>query len=139
MSIQERILRLCADAGISRHGAGKRLSTISGVSVKTANKWLNGITIPTLSSLIPLAAYFGVRAEWLATGQGDPYVSGKVINVHALLSDEVAKTGACSKQVISDLKTITLAALNGELQQHDKQLLARIVERLEQRVHLKAA
>lgn len=139
MSIQERILTLCTDAGFSRHGAGKRLSNITGVSVKTANKWLNGVTAPTLSSLIPLATFFNVRPEWLLTGTGDPYSTGKVVNAHALLSDEVIKTGNCSKLVISHLRIITLAALNGELVQYEADALARIVERLERKGHLKAA
>lgn len=138
-TIQDRIIKLCEDAGISRHGAGKRLSRIANVSVKTGNKWLNGETAPTLASIIPLATFFGARAEWLATGEGDPYVQGKQVNVYALLSDEVAVTGDCSKLVISQLRTITLAALNGELQQQDKELLARIVDRLERKRHLKAA
>lgn len=138
-SIQYRIIKLCEDAGINRHGAGKRLSKIANVSIKTGNKWLNGETAPTLASIIPLAIFFGVRAEWLATGQGDPYIQGKPVNVHALLSDEVARTGACSKLVISQLRMITMAALNGELLQHDKALLERIVERLERKNHLKAA
>lgn len=139
MSINQRLITLCDDAGIARHGAGKRLAIIAGVSVKTGNKWLNGITVPTLSSLVPLASFFGVRAEWLLNGIGDPYVIAKMVNTHALLSNEVTASGACSKLVISNLRTLTLAALNGELLQQDVDALERIIERVKQRSHLKAA
>lgn len=133
MSIQQRLLRLCEDAGFARHGAGKRLSKIANVSVKTGNKWLNGSTSPTLQSLIPLAMFFGVRAEWLMHGEGNPYLIEKPVNVHSLLSDEVVKTGACSKLVVCHLRIIALAALNGELIQCDADALSRIVERVQKK------
>lgn len=138
-SMQERILKLCLDAGMSRHGAGKRLARIANVSVKTGNKWINGVSSPTLTSIVPLATFFGARAEWLATGKGDPYLTDKPVNVHALLSNEVAQTGDCSKEVINHLRIISLAALNGDLVQADKDLLARLVERLQRKQHLRAA
>lgn len=137
--MKDRLLQLCADAGISRHGAGKRLSTVANVSVKTANKWLNGDTLPTLSSIMPLAAFFGVRAEWLLHGQGDPYVVAQLVDQHSLLSEPVTRTAACSKLVVHHLRIITLAALNGELSKVDNDALARIVEHLDKRNELKAA
>lgn len=137
--MHNRIIRLCEDAGFKRHGAGKRLSKIANVSVKTGNKWINGQTVPTLSSIIPIASFFGVRTEWLLTGEGEPYLSEKPVNVHALLSEEVAKTGDCSKLVIKNLTIITLAALNGDLVQYEADVLARMVERLQRKQELKSA
>lgn len=140
MTMQNRIIKLCEDAGFKRHGAGKRLSKITGVSVKTGNKWINGVTVPTLASIVSLSSFFGVRTEWLLTGDGEPYIGkDKPVNVHALLSDEVAKTGDCSKIVIHHLREISLAALNGDLVQYDVAVLARLAERVRRKQQLKDA
>lgn len=139
MGITERLQELCDDAGMARHGAGRRLSLIANVSVKTGNKWINGQSLPTLQSILPLAKYFKINVEWFLTGEGDKYTGAKPIESHALLSDYSVQSSNCPKGVISNLRHIAKAALDGDLVQQDVELLNRIAQRLQSKSQLRAA
>lgn len=134
MSISLRLQELCDDAGMLRHGAGSRLANIAEVSVKTANKWLNGTSIPTLPSILPLAKFFRVSSDWLLTGEGDKYLGAKPVDSQALLSDYNVKSSNCPKGIVHALRVISKAALDGELLQYDAAHLMRIAERIESRL-----
>jgi transcriptional regulator with XRE-family HTH domain len=134
MSISLRLQELCDDAGMLRHGAGSRLANIAGVSVRTGNKWVNGMSIPTLQSILPLAKFFRVSADWLMTGEGDKYLGEKPVDSHALLSDYNVESSNCPKGIVHALRVISRAALDGELLQFDAAHLMQIAERIESRL-----
>lgn len=71
----ERLSSALLGIGMKRHGAGKRLADLTGVTVKAANKWLNDETIPSRKNLESISKETGVRIEWLEYGVGNKYDS----------------------------------------------------------------
>lgn len=74
MSLQEfggRLLRLMAINSISEAEILLQLS----VDQNTYDKWVTGQVVPSESDVTMLEGYFGCNRRWLASGEGEPYVS----------------------------------------------------------------
>jgi transcriptional regulator with XRE-family HTH domain len=70
MDFASRLKEALDDVGQnSGHGAGSDLARRFRVSAVSANAWLNGTNMPTPERARQLAAYLGVRFEWLYFGQ----------------------------------------------------------------------
>lgn len=67
-----RLKRSLAAKGIDQWGAGARLAEIAQVTPKAASKWLNGESLPGPAKMQAIAAFLGVKIEWLqhASGSG---------------------------------------------------------------------
>lgn len=67
-----RLKQSLAAKGIDQWGAGARLAEIAKVTPKAASKWLNGEALPGPAKMQAIAAYLGVKIEWLqhASGEG---------------------------------------------------------------------
>jgi transcriptional regulator with XRE-family HTH domain len=63
--VQERIFALMEREGINAVELGKA----TGVSNKTISAWKNGGKEPSANSIIKIAEYFGVTADYLLTGK----------------------------------------------------------------------
>jgi phage repressor protein C with HTH and peptisase S24 domain len=67
-----RLKQSLAAKGIDQWGAGARLAEIAKVTPKAASKWLNGEALPGPAKMQAIAAFLGVKIEWLqhASGEG---------------------------------------------------------------------
>lgn len=68
-AIARRIEELRIKKDIERRGLGTRLSEITGVTRKAANKWLNGENAPKADHIRKIAQFFGVNTSWLEYGE----------------------------------------------------------------------
>jgi phage repressor protein C with HTH and peptisase S24 domain len=66
-----RLKKSLAAKGIDQWGAGARLAEVAKVTPKAASKWLNGESIPGPAKMHAIAAFLGVRIEWLQHASGD--------------------------------------------------------------------
>lgn len=66
----ERVRAAYVAAGLNRHSAALQL----GVAYSSLNNWENGRSVPDTASLVPMAKTFGVRVEWLLTGEGPQFL-----------------------------------------------------------------
>ena len=70
MDFAARLKEAMTDAGHSiGYGAGSKLARRFKVSVPSATAWLNGINLPEPPRARALAAFYGVRFEWLYFGE----------------------------------------------------------------------
>ena len=67
----ERINILIDKAGLNNN----QLSKAIGIHPTSINNYRSGITFPEPLRLDKLASFFGVRKEWLKTGDGDKYLN----------------------------------------------------------------
>ncbi len=74
----ERLNKALNNVGFPKKGAGRQieLANIFGVSQKGARKWLEGESIPKFTRLQEIALHFGLRVEWLASGEPPMYRPG---------------------------------------------------------------
>lgn len=71
MDFATRLKEAMADAGDDAgYGAGSRLARRFKVSVPSATAWLNGRNLPDPPRARRIAAFYGVRFEWLYFGEG---------------------------------------------------------------------
>lgn len=63
-----RLKEAAADAGLKEWGLGKRLADAGKVTPKAASKWLNLESMPDRMTMLRLADFLKVRAEWLEHG-----------------------------------------------------------------------
>lgn len=63
-----RLKEAAADAGLKEWGLGKRLADAGKVTPKAASKWLNLESMPDRLTMLRLADFLKVRAEWLEHG-----------------------------------------------------------------------
>ncbi|RNF52968.1 helix-turn-helix transcriptional regulator [Marinomonas hwangdonensis] len=68
-AIARRIEELRIKRDIERRGLGTRLSEITGVTRKAANKWLNGENAPKADHIRKIAQFFNVNTSWLEYGE----------------------------------------------------------------------
>jgi phage repressor protein C with HTH and peptisase S24 domain len=69
-TIAKRIEELRIEAGLERRGLGSRLSEITGVTRKAANKWLNGENAPKADHIKKIASFLNTTSSWLEYGEG---------------------------------------------------------------------
>ena len=67
----ERINILIDKAGLNNNQFSKKI----GIHPTSINNYRSGITFPEPLRLDKLASFFGVRKEWLKTGDGDKYLN----------------------------------------------------------------
>lgn len=71
MDFAIRLKEAMTDAGDDAgYGAGSRLARRFKVSVPSATAWLNGRNLPDPPRARRIAAFYGVRFEWLYFGEG---------------------------------------------------------------------
>ena len=73
--IAKRLEELRLRSEIPRRGLGSRLSELTGVTRKAANKWLNGENAPKADNLKVLAKFFGTSSSWLEYGENHERIS----------------------------------------------------------------
>jgi transcriptional regulator with XRE-family HTH domain len=99
----ERVRAAYQAAGFNRHSAALEL----GVAYSSLNNWENGKQTPDVASLVPMAAKFGVRIEWLLTGTGPQFVDPS-LNVEENEADRERReryTAAVEEYLASPLAT----------------------------------
>lgn len=57
------------------NGNKSEFARVVGVTISSLERWLNGESDPSRSNLVSLANAAGVNIEWLATGEGSPYIN----------------------------------------------------------------
>ncbi|OEY70358.1 helix-turn-helix domain-containing protein [Rheinheimera salexigens] len=125
-SFSKRLLESVEGVGIKRHGAGNWLAVLTKVTVKAANKWLNGESIPRRENLEIIAKSTKVRVEWLQYGEGaktTSYVNENISDLDALIQLATPRTQ-------TELLKIAEAAADGRLTEDDVKLLKVIADRL---------
>lgn len=128
----DRLLKAVERAGIKRHGAGMWLASFTDVTVKAANKWLNGESVPRREKVEKISAKTGVRSEWLMFGNGQmtvQYSPFDMINEESPEPFEALMTKATPRTQI-ELEKIAEAAADGRLTEDDIKLLKAIADRL---------
>ncbi|MBV2127948.1 hypothetical protein [Arsukibacterium indicum] len=128
----DRLLKAVERAGIKRHGAGQWLASFTDVTVKAANKWLNGESVPRREKVEKISAHTGVRSEWLLFGNGqmtNQYAQADMVNEDIPASLEALLTKATPRSQI-ELEKIAEAAAQGRLTEDDIKLLKAIADRL---------
>lgn len=128
----DRLLIAVEKAGVKRHGAGMWLASFTHVTVKAANKWLNGESVPRREKVESIASHTGVRAEWLLFGNGqmtNTYNSASSVSEASPLDLEKLITKATPRTQI-ELEKIAEAAADGRLTEDDIKLLKAIADRL---------
>lgn len=128
----DRLLLAVEKAGVKRHGAGMWLSSLTHVTVKAANKWLNGESVPRREKVESIASHTGVRAEWLLFGNGpmtNTYNSEFSVSEPSAHELEKLITKA-TPRTQAELQKIAEAASDGRLTEEDIKLLKAIADRL---------
>lgn len=74
-AIARRIEELRVKKDIERRGLGTRLSEITGVTRKAANKWLNGENAPKADHIRKIAQFFEVNTSWLEYGEENEHLN----------------------------------------------------------------
>lgn len=121
-----RLLQALDGVEIERHGAGKWLAVLTEVTVKAANKWLNGESMPRREKLETIAQKTGVRVEWLQYGKGSKLANIENNNISEL--DALLQLATPRTQ--TELLKIAQAAADGRLTDDDIKLLKIIADRL---------
>lgn len=108
----DRLNELLRANNIERHGAGSDLAKLTGVTVKAANKWLNGETEPHKKKIDVIAQHFGVSPSWLSYGEST--MDQPAQRIHHSLTDteayEVNETGATYDLFVPYFEEVQLAA-----------------------------
>ena len=128
----ERLLVAVERSGVKRHGAGMWLASLTEVTVKAANKWLNGESVPRREKVEKIVSSTGVRAEWLLFGNGqmtNAYSSASSVSEPSPLDLKKLITKATPRTQI-ELEKIAEAAADGRLTEDDIKLLKAIADRL---------
>jgi len=122
---KDRLSEALLLVGVRRHGAGKWLADLTNITVKAANKWLNGESEPSRKNLKLIADATGVRPEWLQYGTGSSHHLGESKNdeFEELLSLSTPRTRV-------ELLKIAQASVDGRLTDDDIALLTQIADRL---------
>lgn len=121
-----RLLEAIEAKSIKRHGAGNWLASLTGVTVKAANKWLNGESQPRREKLEIIAKTTGVRVEWLQFGVGSK-IDNEVPNTEKTI---IELLNFATPRTHKELIQIAKAAEDGRLTEQDVQLLKLIADRL---------
>lgn len=128
----DRLLIAVERAGVKRHGAGIWLAKLTDVTVKAANKWLNGESVPRRDKIEKISLKTGVRSEWLLFGNGqitNQYIQPDAVKENLNVSIESLMTKASPRSLI-ELEKIAEAAADGRLTEDDIKLLKAIADRL---------
>ena len=108
----DRLNELLKANNLERHGAGSDLAKLTGVTVKAANKWLNGETEPHKKKIDVIAQHFGVSPSWLAYGESTMDRPAK--RIHHNLTDteayEINEAGATYDLFVPYFEEVQLAA-----------------------------
>lgn len=75
--------QLCKNKGVSPNGVAKELSIASG----TVSEWKKG-RVPQNATLLKIADYFGVPADTLLEGDGNPPEDARLISLMKTLTAE---------------------------------------------------
>lgn len=111
-AIARRIEELRVKKDIERRGLGTRLSEITGVTRKAANKWLNGENAPKADHIKKIAQFFDVNTSWLEYGEST--MDRPAQRIHHSLTDteayEVNEAGATYDLFVPYFEEVQLAA-----------------------------
>jgi Helix-turn-helix len=66
----KRLSEVLTEQGREERGRPKYVADICGVKKQSGQKWLAGISLPTMDHAIQIAEKLGVCVEWLLTGRG---------------------------------------------------------------------
>lgn len=111
-----RLKKSVAAKGIDQWGAGARLAEIAKVTPKAASKWLNGEAIPGPAKMQAIAAFLGVKIEWLhhASGDGPDLASGPASPEPASTAADKVREMLAGKGLPDEIRQKLLAIADGE-------------------------
>lgn len=111
-----RLKKSVAAKGIDQWGAGARLAEIAKVTPKAASKWLNGEAIPGPAKMQAIAAFLGVKIEWLqhASGDGPDLASGPASSEPASTAADKVRKMLAGKGLPDEIRQKLLAIADGE-------------------------
>jgi phage repressor protein C with HTH and peptisase S24 domain len=111
-----RLKKSVAAKGIDQWGAGARLAEIAKVTPKAASKWLNGEAMPGPAKMQAIAAFLGVKIEWLqhASGDGPDLTSGASSLGPASTAADKVREMLAGKGLSAEIRQKLLSVVDGE-------------------------
>jgi transcriptional regulator with XRE-family HTH domain len=73
MTINDRFHSRLQEVALLKKKSQADIARDLGKGPSTVNKWWNGDIVPGFKNLASIAAYFGCDANWLDTGEGEPF------------------------------------------------------------------
>lgn len=115
-SFASRLKKSVAAKGIDQWGAGARLAEIAKVTPKAASKWLNGEAMPGPAKMQAIAAFLGVKIEWLqhASGDGPDLTSGASSLVPAPTAADKVREMLAGKGLSAEIRQKLLSVVDGD-------------------------
>ena len=85
--MKDRIKLVLDESGLKQKEAAARL----GVTATSVSNWVKGNAVPTAAARASICATFGVRREWLETGQGAMYANARDCSLSSATLEELQK------------------------------------------------
>jgi len=96
----ERINFLIKDSALSKSAFATRV----GISATAIDNILSGRNNPQLRTVKDISNTFGVNYDWLLSGQGEPYINGKIIVPAKGTKTNVAEDGQLIQALREQIK-----------------------------------